>query len=191
MRRPAPDRLGTGIQRRRTAPARTHGRGHRPAPRIRRLPPRQRLPHGRLAEPASLNTLGEALRRHGDISRALDHHRRGLEICQAGRLGLPPDLLALYQAITLRHLGRDYAALDQWHQAETPLRQALALFEESDAPALSGPTQLELGRALRHLDRRDEARTAVRAALHTLTTHHHPRQAEASAQLRTIDNSRH
>ncbi|MEO3975638.1 tetratricopeptide repeat protein [Streptomyces sp. CAU 1734] len=145
---------------------------------------------GRLAELTTLNTLGETLRRHGRADEALEHHLKSLDICRQNHPGLSPELLAVYRAITLRHLGNDYTALGRWHEAETPLRKALAAFEQADSPARSGPVQLELGRVLRRLDRPDEARAVLTAALHTLIAHHHPLQAEATAELRTPDRAR-
>ncbi|QKW48603.1 hypothetical protein [Streptomyces buecherae] len=83
--------------------------------------------------------------------------------------------------------GANHAALVQWQRAEGPLRSALAAFEDSDIPAWSGPAHLELGIVLRHVGKLAEARTAVRAALATLTQHRSPRQAEARAELRLFD----
>ncbi|MFI2031274.1 hypothetical protein [Streptomyces buecherae] len=101
--------------------------------------------------------------------------------------GLCPDLLALYQAVAAQHVGNDHAALGRWQRAEGPLRSALAAFESSAMPAWSGPAPLELGIVLRHVGKLAEARTAVRAALATLTEHRSPRQAEARAELRVLD----
>ncbi|MFB7588690.1 tetratricopeptide repeat protein [Streptomyces sp. NPDC056169] len=148
-------------------------------------------PEGRLALLSTLNTLGETLRCRGDVREALAHHRRSLAICEEGIPGQAPDLLAIYQAVALRHLGDDYAALGRWPDAEPPLRQALGTFTRLDMPAWTGPIQLDLGRVLRHLDRPLEARAAVTAAVLTLTEHHSPRQAEAAAELRTIIGTPH
>ncbi|WP_308118316.1 ATP-binding protein [Streptomyces buecherae] len=148
---------------------------------------RNATPEGRIAELTTLNVLGEVLREQGQAQQALDIHLRGAEICRAGIPGLCPDLLALYQAATAQHVGNDHAALGQWQHAEGPLRSALAAFESSDMPAWSGPAHLELGIVLRHVGRLAEARTAVRAALATLTEHRSPRQAEARAELRVLD----
>ncbi|MER6912060.1 tetratricopeptide repeat protein [Streptomyces sp. NPDC000594] len=137
----------------------------------------------RLAELTALNTLGEALRQDGDAGEALEHHLHVLEICRRHHPGLSPQLLAIYEATALRHLGNDHAALDHWQEAEAPLRQALTVFEKADFPTWTGLIQLELGRVLRHLDRPDEARPLLTAALHTLTTHHHPLQTEAATEL--------
>ncbi|MFF5721319.1 ATP-binding protein [Streptomyces buecherae] len=149
---------------------------------------RNATPEGRIAELTTLNFLGEVLREQGHAQQALDIHLRGAEICRAGVPGLCPDLLALYQAATAQHVGNDHAALGQWQRAEGPLRSALAAFEGSDMPAWSGPAHLELGTVLRHVGKLAEARTAVRAALATLTEHRSPRQAEARAELRLLDS---
>ncbi|EDY47400.1 tetratricopeptide repeat protein [Streptomyces clavuligerus] len=77
---------------------------------------------GRLALLTTLNALGETLRERGHADQALEHHLHGLELCRAGYRGLSPHLLAVYQALTLRHLGEDYAALGRWEEAEAPLR---------------------------------------------------------------------
>ncbi|MFB7511640.1 tetratricopeptide repeat protein [Streptomyces sp. NPDC056144] len=148
-------------------------------------------PEGKLALLTTLNTLGETLRCRGDVREALVHHRRSLTICEEGIPGQAPDLLVLYQAVALRHLGDDYAALGRWHEAEAPLRQALTTFARLDMPAWTGPAQLDLGRVLRHLDRPVEARAVVTAAVATLTEHHSPRRAEAAAELRTITGTPH
>ncbi|WP_079181229.1 helix-turn-helix domain-containing protein [Streptomyces sp. CB00316] len=142
---------------------------------------------GRLAELSTLNALGEILRHQGCADQALEIHRRSDEICHAGIPGLSPDLLALYQAVTLQHLGIDHAALGQWQQAEGPLREALATFESADMPAWSGPVHLELGTVLRHMGKFAEARVAVLTSLHTLTEHKSPRQADAVAELQLLD----
>ncbi|MGW1275656.1 tetratricopeptide repeat protein [Streptomyces tsukubensis] len=142
-------------------------------------------PQSRAALLSTLNTLGEILRRRGHAGEAIEHHLNSLELCRQGHPGIAPQLLAIYQALARRHLGNDYAELDRWLEAETPLRQALATFEELDIPAWIGPVQLELGRVLRHLDRPEEAHTVLTAALRTLTTHHHPLRSEAAAELRT------
>ncbi|MFE3017427.1 ATP-binding protein [Streptomyces sp. NPDC059256] len=144
---------------------------------------------GRLAELTTLNALGETLREHGRADQALEHHLYGLEICDQGISGQAPHLLALFHAVTLQHLGNDYAALDRWQEAEAPLRRAWDTFEEMDMPGWSGPAQLELGRVLRQLDRLGEARTALASALHTLTEHHHPLQSEAAAELHALDRA--
>ncbi|MER5770748.1 ATP-binding protein [Streptomyces sp. NPDC001985] len=141
-------------------------------------------PQGRLALLSTLNSLGSALREHGHPDQALEIHRRSHDICRRGIPGQSPQLLATYRAVTLRHLGNDHAALGRWQQAETALRRALTTFETLDVAAWTGPTQLELGRVLRHLGRHGEARAVLTAALRTLTAHHHPRRAEAAAELR-------
>ncbi|MER6917239.1 tetratricopeptide repeat protein [Streptomyces sp. NPDC000594] len=146
---------------------------------------------GRLAELTTLNALGEALRRQGLAHEALEQHLNSLEICRQGIPGQAPHILATYEAVPLLHIGHDYAALERWQEAEAPLRDAWRIFEELDMPAWLGPAQLELGRVLRRLDRPGEARTVLATALHTLTTHHHPSQAEAAAELRDLDRAHH
>ncbi|MER0241068.1 helix-turn-helix domain-containing protein [Streptomyces sp. HSW2009] len=144
-------------------------------------------PQGRLAELTTLNALGEVLRDQGHADQALAIHRRSDAICRAGIPGSSPELLALYQASALQHIGSDHAALGQWQQAEEPLRKALAAFEGSAMPAWSGPVHLELGRVLRHTGDLPAARAALNAALKTLTEHKSPRQAEARAELQLLD----
>ncbi|MEV6123976.1 tetratricopeptide repeat protein [Streptomyces sp. NPDC052077] len=144
-------------------------------------------PQGRLAELSALNALGGTLRHQGRAEEALVIHRRSTGICREGVPGLSPDVLTLYRASTLQHLGNDLAALGRWHEAEEPLREALAAFEAADMPAWSGPVHLELGTVLRRLGRLPEARAALRAALRRLTEHRSPRQADAAAELRLLD----
>lgn len=138
---------------------------------------------GRLALLSCLNTLGETLRDHGDPEQALEIHLRSLAICREGIPG-PATIMAMYRAAALRHLGNDYSALGRWREAEAALREALAVFQATDMPSWSGPAQLELGRVLRRLGQDEEARTALTSALRTFTEHHHPRRAEAAAELR-------
>ncbi|MFE7129535.1 ATP-binding protein [Streptomyces sp. NPDC057638] len=144
---------------------------------------------GKLALLSTLNTLGETLRQDGRPGEALQQHLHTLELCREGHPGLSPQLLDIYRAITLRHLGNDYTALGHWHEAETSLRQALSIFEQTDSPARSGPVQLELGRVLLRLDRPGDARTVLSAALRTLTAHHHPLQTQAAADLHSVDQT--
>ncbi|MGW1978969.1 ATP-binding protein [Streptomyces sp. NPDC001889] len=147
---------------------------------------RNSSPPSRLAELTTLNSLGMILCERGHPDQALTIHRRSLEICRKRIPGQSSHVLAVYQAVTLHHLGRDYAALGRFPEAETDLRQALTAFEGLDMPAWSGPVQLELGRVLRHLGRPAEARAALAAAVRTLSEHHHPRAAEATAELRGL-----
>ncbi|MFC0597627.1 ATP-binding protein [Streptomyces palmae] len=144
---------------------------------------------GRLAEVTALNTLGDTLRGRGDAEEALVHHTRALEICRKGIPGQSTELLAIYRALTDRHLGNDYAALGRWREAEAPMRHALETFDSSHIPAWSGPTRLELGYVLHHLGRIEEAQEAVAGALRTLTAHHHPRQTEAAAELAALETA--
>ncbi|MER6914651.1 helix-turn-helix domain-containing protein [Streptomyces sp. NPDC000594] len=152
---------------------------------------RSASPSSALALLTTLNALGETLREHGHADRALEHHLRALEICHTGIPGQAPHLLTTYRAFTLQHVGNDYAALERWQEAETSLRTAGDTFEGLDMTAWTGPARLELGRVLRRLGRTEEARTVLATALDTLTTHHHPRQAEAAAELHTLGHTHH
>ncbi|MFI5982162.1 helix-turn-helix domain-containing protein [Streptomyces sp. NPDC051555] len=140
-------------------------------------------PQGRLAELTTLNTLGVVLRETGHAGQALAIHRSSEAICRAGIPGQSPDLLAVYHAATLHHLGGDLAALARWSEAEAVLSGALTAFEAADMPAWSEPARLDLGIALHHLGRGEEARTAVATAHRALTELNHPRHAEAAALL--------
>lgn len=146
-------------------------------------------PQSRLAELSNLNTLGCFVRETGRADQALTIHHRSEAICREGIPGPSPDLITVYHALALRHLGNDHAALDRWTEAEPQLRQALSAFETANVPAWSEPVRLELGIALRHLDRHDEARAALLAAHHALTEHNNPRRAEAAAELRALDRA--
>ncbi|MFI0934108.1 ATP-binding protein [Streptomyces sp. NPDC021019] len=145
---------------------------------------------GRLALLTTLNALGETLGQLGRADEALELHLNSLEASRQGHPGLTPHMLTIHRAITLRHLGNAFTALGRWQEAEPSLRQALTAFEEADVPIWSGLVRLGLGRVLRHLDRPSEARTVLTAALHTLTAHHHPLQAEAATELHTLDRTR-
>ncbi|MFJ9700806.1 ATP-binding protein [Streptomyces fradiae] len=145
---------------------------------------------GRLAVLTLLNALGELLRFHGQADEAVVHHLNSLELCRQGHPGVAPQLIAVYQAHTQRHLGNAYVALGSRRQAETHLRQALTIFEEVAIPAWSGAVQLELGRVLMGLDRPGEAHTVLTTALRTLAALRHPLQAEAAAELRALDRTR-
>nr|WSX53935.1 helix-turn-helix transcriptional regulator [Streptomyces sp. NBC_00974] len=140
-------------------------------------------PQGRLAELTTLNTLGVVLRETGHAGQALAIHRSSEAICRAGIPGQSPDLLAVYHAATLHHLGCDLAALARWSEAEAALSRALTSFEAADMPAWSEPARLDLGIALHHLGRDEEARTTLAAAHRALTELNHPRYAEAAALL--------
>ncbi|WP_406514015.1 hypothetical protein OG851_40385 [Streptomyces sp. NBC_00161] len=63
------------------------------------------------------------------------------------------------------------------------MSRALTAFEAADMPAWSEPTRLDLGIALHHLGRDEEARTTLAAAHRALTELNHPRYAEAAALL--------
>ncbi|MGX2994937.1 ATP-binding protein [Streptomyces sp. JNUCC 64] len=144
-------------------------------------------PESVLASLSALNSLGVILREHGRPDQALEIHRRSHALCGAGIPGRSPELVALYRAVTLQHLGDDYAALARWQEAEPALREALDTFEELDLPAWSGPIHLGLGRVLHRLDRPEQAREALTSALRVLTAHHHPLRAEAAAALDALD----
>ncbi|MFF1651142.1 helix-turn-helix domain-containing protein [Streptomyces sp. NPDC058240] len=143
-------------------------------------------PQGRLAELTTLNTLGIVLRETGHAGQALAIHLSSEAICRAGIPGQSPDLIAVYHAATLHHLGCDLAVLARWSEAEAPLRQALTAFEAADMPAWSSPARLDLGIALHHLGRHKEARATLITAHRTLTELNHPRHTEAAAHLRRL-----
>ncbi|GGT56330.1 hypothetical protein GCM10010271_70240 [Streptomyces kurssanovii] len=143
-------------------------------------------PQGRLAELSTLTALGGHLRESGRAHRALAIHRRSEEICRAGIPGQSPDLLAVFHAVVLQHLGMDLSALGRWTEAEPLVRRALTAFETADMAAWSEPARLDLAIVLRHLGRSEEARTALLTARRTLTEHGHPRHAEAAAELAAL-----
>ncbi|MFE9610941.1 ATP-binding protein [Streptomyces sp. NPDC006012] len=94
----------------------------------------QDSPQARLAELTILNTLGTLLRQTGRTAEALDIHRRSEQICRTGIPGRTDELIALYHAVARQQIGNDLAALERWHEAEPPLRQALADFEAAQMP---------------------------------------------------------
>ncbi|MFD8913912.1 ATP-binding protein [Streptomyces sp. NPDC059575] len=139
-------------------------------------------PQGRLAELTTLNALGAHLRLTGRAEEALAIHRRSEELCEAGIPGQSADLLAVYRAGTLHHLGCDLGALGRWAEAEPLLRRALDRFEAAGMAAWSEPARLDLAIALRHLGRTAQARTTLQAAHRGLAEQSHPRLAEADRE---------
>ncbi|MFJ8545098.1 helix-turn-helix domain-containing protein [Streptomyces sp. NPDC093586] len=149
-------------------------------------------PQGRLAELTALNSLGTLLRQAGRASEALDIHRRSERICRTGipdRAGVPGRMgrvLALYHAVAQLQIGNDLAALERWHEAEEPLRQALAAFDAAQMPAWTEGTRLDLGHVLCAMGH-PEARQTLLAARDALAALRSPRQGEAAAALDALD----
>ncbi|MCQ9129827.1 ATP-binding protein [Streptomyces hilarionis] len=146
----------------------------------------QESPQARLAELTILNSLGTLLRQSGRAAEALDIHRRSERICHAGVPGRTDEVIALYYAVARQQIGNDLAALERWHEAEAPLRQALAAFEAAQMPAWSGPARLDLGRVLGATGH-PEARRTLLTARDTLAAMRSPRQAEATEALTALD----
>ncbi|MHB9847659.1 ATP-binding protein [Streptomyces krungchingensis] len=146
----------------------------------------QDSPQARLAELTILNTLGTLLRQTGRPAEALDIHRRSERICRAGIPGRTDELIALYHAVARQQIGNDLAALERWHEAEPPLRQALADFEAAEMPAWVEQARLDLGRALAAAGH-PEARQTLLAARDALAALKSPRQVEAAAALAALD----
>ncbi|WP_432173616.1 helix-turn-helix domain-containing protein [Streptomyces sp. Tue6028] len=146
----------------------------------------QDSPQARLAELTILNTLGTLLRQTGRPAEALDIHRRSERICRAGIPGRTDELIALYHAVARQQIGNDLAALERWHEAEPPLRQALADFEAAEMPAWVEQARLDLGRALAAAGH-PEARQTLLAARDALAALKSPRQGEAAAALAALD----
>ncbi|MFF9352381.1 ATP-binding protein [Streptomyces sp. NPDC014734] len=140
-------------------------------------------PQARLAELTTLNTLGGYLRSMGRPEEALTIHWQSKELCLAGIPGQSADLLTLFRASTLHHLGQDLGALDRWAEAEPLLHRALDGLEEAGMAAWSEPARLDLAIALRRLGREAEARTALEEARRGLAEQGHPRLAEADREL--------
>ncbi|MER7129618.1 helix-turn-helix transcriptional regulator [Streptosporangium saharense] len=147
---------------------------------------RQTGTESRLAELTCLSMLGEQLRRAGRSEEALTIHRRSEVICQAGISGAAHELVGLYLAATRQQIGNDLAALRRWAAAEAPLRYALTRFEVAKMPAWSEPARLDLGIALRHLGRPEEAHEVLTAAHDALAHLNNPRRIEAAAELRRL-----
>jgi hypothetical protein len=143
-------------------------------------------PQGRLAELTTLNTLGWQLRRNGCAEQALAIHERSEALCRAGIPGLSPELVTLYRASALQHLGNDLAALDRLTEAEEPLRTALAVFEAADMPSWSEPNRLDLALVLHRLGRRRESHASLLSAEASLAELGHPRHSEALEALASL-----
>ncbi|MEW2621546.1 helix-turn-helix domain-containing protein [Streptomyces sp. NPDC048106] len=142
----------------------------------------------RLAELTILNSLGTLLRQAGRAAEALETHRRSERICRAGIPGRTDELIALYHAVARQQIGNDLAALERWAEAEPPLRQALAAFENAQMPAWAGPARLDLGQVLSAMGH-PQARETLLAARADLVTLRSPRQAEATAALTALDEA--
>ncbi|MFF0968893.1 ATP-binding protein [Streptomyces sp. NPDC003703] len=144
---------------------------------------RNPAPQARLAELTTLNALGGYLRSMGRPQEALTLHRRSKELCLAGIPGQSADLLNLYRASTLHHLGQDLGALDRWEEATPLLRRALDGLESAGMAAWSEPARLDLAIALRRLGQTAEASTVLAEARRGLAEQNHPRLAEADREL--------
>ncbi|WP_328556888.1 helix-turn-helix domain-containing protein [Streptomyces sp. NBC_00358] len=149
----------------------------------------QTSPQSRLAELSTLNILGNYLRESGRAEEALAIHRRSEAICRTGMPGQSPELISLYQAAIRQHLGNDLAALGQRSDAEVSLRKALATFEAAQMLSWSEPARLDLALVLRQQARYQEAREELLAAQDSLGELNSPRQAEAAAELREVDQA--
>ncbi|MFF9178809.1 helix-turn-helix domain-containing protein [Streptomyces sp. NPDC014793] len=145
----------------------------------------QGSPQARLAELTILNALGALLRQLGRAAEALDIHRRGEQICQAGVPGRAEELIAFYHAVHRQQIGNDLAALERWPEAEPSLRQALAFFEAAQMPAWAEQARLDLGQVLGALGH-PEARETLLAARDALAALRSPRQAEAATALAAL-----
>ncbi|MEU9240990.1 helix-turn-helix domain-containing protein [Streptomyces sp. NPDC048385] len=148
----------------------------------------QGSPQARLAELTILNSLGTLLRRIGRPAEALDIHRRSEQICRAGVPGRADELIALYHAVARQQIGNDLAALERWHEAEPPLRQALASFETAQMPAWAEQARLDLGQVLGAMGH-PEARQTLVAAHDALAALRSPRQDEAATALAALDRT--
>ncbi|MFJ5778852.1 ATP-binding protein [Streptomyces sp. NPDC093094] len=146
----------------------------------------QDSPQARLAELTTLNALGAYLRQAGRTAEALDIHRRCEQICDAGHPDLPDELIAMYRAVAQQQIGNDLAALGRWHEAEPPLRRALAHFQAVRMPAWTEPARLDLGHVLGAL-RHPEARETLLAARDALAALRSPRHGEAASALAALD----
>ncbi|SEM20208.1 XRE family transcriptional regulator [Streptacidiphilus jiangxiensis] len=140
----------------------------------------------RLSELYTLNTLGNHLRDAGRAEEALTVHRRSNAICRAGVPDQPTELIALYQAATCLNIGNDLAALEEWAQAESWLREALAGFEAADMPSWIGQSRLALGRALARSGAPDEARQVLVDARAVLAQLGSPQTADAEAEIERL-----
>ncbi|MFJ4621074.1 tetratricopeptide repeat protein [Streptomyces sp. NPDC088812] len=88
----------------------------------------------------------------------------------------------MYQAVAHQQIGNDLAALGRWHEAEAPLRRALAHFEAAQSPAWTEPARLDLGRVLSAL-RHPEAHETLLAARDALVALRSPLQGDAASAL--------
>ncbi|MFI0805963.1 tetratricopeptide repeat protein [Streptomyces echinatus] len=148
----------------------------------------QESPQSRLAELTMLNSLGTLLRQTGRPAEALEIHRRSEGICRAGVPGRTEEVIALYQAVARQQIGNDLAALKRWHEAEAPLRQALAVFDAAQMPIWSEQARLDLGQVLGALGH-PEARGTLLSARDALAALRNPRQAEAAEALAALDEA--
>ncbi|MFJ4578708.1 helix-turn-helix domain-containing protein [Streptomyces echinatus] len=148
----------------------------------------QESPQSRLAELTMLNSLGTLLRQTGRPAEALEIHRRSEGICRAGVPGRTEEVIALYQAVARQQIGNDLAALKRWHEAEAPLRQALAAFDAAQMPIWSEQARLDLGQVLGALGH-PEARGTLLSARDALAALRNPRQAEAAEALAALDEA--
>ncbi|MFC8342256.1 ATP-binding protein [Streptomyces sp. NPDC057280] len=143
-------------------------------------------PEARPAELTILNTLGNLLRHTGRAAEALEIHRRSERICRTGFPGRTDELVSLYHAVARQQIGNDLVALERWHQAEAPLRRALADFEAAHMPIWAEQARLDLGRALSGL-RHPEARQTLLTARDALAALNSPLHVEATAALAALD----
>jgi transcriptional regulator with XRE-family HTH domain/tetratricopeptide (TPR) repeat protein len=148
----------------------------------------QESPQGRLAELTILNALGTLLRQTGRAAEALEIHQRSERICRAGVPGRTDEVIALYHAVARQQIGNDLAALERWHEAATPLRQALTAFETAQMPAWAEQARLDLGRVLVATGH-PEARGTLLTAHDALAALRSPRQAEAAQALSAFDEN--
>ncbi|KUN30297.1 hypothetical protein AQJ23_01510 [Streptomyces antibioticus] len=143
-------------------------------------------PEARPAELTILNTLGNLLRHTGRAAEALEIHRRSERICRTGFPGRTDELVSLYHAVARQQIGNDLVALERWHQAEAPLRHALADFEAAHMPIWAEQARLDLGRALCGI-RHPEARQTLLTARDALAALNSPLHVEATAALAALD----
>lgn len=143
-------------------------------------------PEARPAELTILNTLGNLLRHTGRAAEALEIHRRSERICRTGFPGRSDELVSLYHAVARQQIGNDLVALERWHQAEAPLRQALADFEAAHMPIWAEQARLDLGRALSGIGH-PEARQTLLTARDSLAALNSPLHVEATAALAALD----
>ncbi|MDT7847629.1 ATP-binding protein [Streptomyces justiciae] len=143
-------------------------------------------PEARPAELTILNTLGNLLRHTGRAAEALEIHRRSERICRTGFPGRTDELVSLYHAVARQQIGNDLVALKRWHQAEAPLRHALADFEAAHMPIWAEQARLDLGRALSGI-RHPEARQTLLTARDALAALNSPLHVEATAALAALD----